>query len=80
METIHQIAERLESHYSDRYRRVWIQLNSRASSRDVLVTLFPNLVSEEYQMVSLRSLPEISFESIVVRLERELSLVKLVND
>jgi hypothetical protein len=80
METICQIRERLESHYSDRYRRVWIQLNSRPSSRDVLVTLFPTLIDDDYQMVSLRGLREISFESIVVRLERELSIVKLIDN
>lgn len=77
MENLELIREQIMSHLSDHYRTIWIQRHARSSQRDVLITLFPHGFGQ-YRIVTLRNLSEISFEEIFTRLQKELSIVTIV--
>ena len=74
-----EIELRLQEHFSDIFRRVWVQPHSRSGQRDVLVTLFYAHRSG-YLIISLRKLSDITFDIILGELQRRINIDELLED
>lgn len=77
METLELIRERLETHFEGVYRKIWVQGSARNGQNDVLLTLFPSS-NEDYRIISLRKLKEVSFEEVFNLLQRELTITEII--
>ena len=78
MEELQNIITKIEEHFSQTYRKVWIQKSSRTTSNDFIVTLFySNMIG--YKIVPLRDLQSVTYNEILLRLRRELNIVDIIS-
>jgi hypothetical protein len=54
----------LERHFSEVFRRIWVQRHSREVKRDVVITLFPKSLTANYRIIVARDLHDMSFEEL----------------